>query len=593
MTTGEGGVAVTEDDELARRLRLFRTHGIAKEGVEPGPTDGGWYYEMQELGFNYRITDFQCALGLSQLERLDAWVERRNEVAARYRELLVGEERVELPPAAPEGDLHGYHLFVIRVREGPEERLRVFSGLRDAGIGVQVHYIPVYRLPYYRDTLGYPQDEWPATEEYYGGAISLPIFPAMTDARRGARGRHAPRAAVSFRTSFEIGGKQVGGGAPVLRDRRGGRQPQPRPRCRPRAHRRRRRRRRRRGEVPDLLGRTIYSSKTPQFEYLKDERTPQELLEAIALPREWQPQLAEHARTRGIDFFSSPFDHEAVDQLAALGVPAMKIASFEIVDLPLIRRAAATGIPLILSTGMATYGEIEDALGAAADEGQRAGGAAALRLGLPVAARDHEPARDGDHARGVRRAGRAVRPHRRGSPWPRAEPPWAWSCSRSTSRSSREMEGPDHPFALEPDELTAMVAAVREVEAALGNGRLEGPSEAEAEEMYSLARRSIVAVATSRRARRSRARCSPPSARATASGRSTSSSWSAGPPAWTSRPTTCSPGRWSEPRSTRRPLAAETLQCVSEPRRGRALEAVVRGALPSWAAAMKSASSSR
>ena len=152
-----------------------------KGGRRTRAHDGGWYNEMQELGFNYRITDFQCALGLSQLERLDGWVERRNEVAARYRELLAGEERVELPPAAPEGDLHGYHLFVIRVREGPEKRLTVFSGLRDAGIGVQVHYIPVYRLPYYRDTLGYPQDECPATEEYYGGAISLPIFPAMTD----------------------------------------------------------------------------------------------------------------------------------------------------------------------------------------------------------------------------------------------------------------------------------------------------------------------------------------------------------------------------------------------------------------------------
>jgi perosamine synthetase len=181
MTTGEGGLAVTEDDQLAHRLRLFRTHGIAKDGIDPGPTDGGWYMEMQELGFNYRITDIQCALGLSQLERLDAWVERRNEVAERYRDLLADEQRVELPPAAGEGDLHGYHLFVIRVREGAEKRLRVFSGLRDAGIGVQVHYIPVYRMPYYRDTLGYPQDDWPATEEYYAGAISLPIFPAMTD----------------------------------------------------------------------------------------------------------------------------------------------------------------------------------------------------------------------------------------------------------------------------------------------------------------------------------------------------------------------------------------------------------------------------
>ena len=181
MTTGEGGLAVTEDDDLARRLRLFRTHGLEKEHVDRGPTDGDWYMEMRELGFNYRITDFQCALGLSQLERLDGWVVRRNEVAARYRELLAGEERVDVPPAASQGELHGYHLFVIRVREGPEKRLRVFSGLRDAGIGVQVHYIPVYRMPYYRDRLGYPQNECPAAEEYYAGAISLPIYPAMQD----------------------------------------------------------------------------------------------------------------------------------------------------------------------------------------------------------------------------------------------------------------------------------------------------------------------------------------------------------------------------------------------------------------------------
>jgi perosamine synthetase len=182
MTTGEGGLAVTEDDELASRMRLFRTHGLVKEDLDPGPTDGGWYMEMRELGFNYRITDFQCALGLSQLDRLDGWIERRNEVAARYRELLAGEERVGLPPAAGEGDLHGYHLFVIHVRAGAEKRLEVFEGLRNAGIGVQVHYIPVYRMPYYRDELGYAQDACPAAEDYYAGAISLPVFPAMEEA---------------------------------------------------------------------------------------------------------------------------------------------------------------------------------------------------------------------------------------------------------------------------------------------------------------------------------------------------------------------------------------------------------------------------
>jgi perosamine synthetase len=162
-------------------MRLFRTHGITKEGISPGPDDGGWYYEMQALGFNYRITDIQCALGSSQLTRLDQWVCRRNELAAQYREQLAGEERVTLPPAAPEGSLHGHHLFIIHVSGGASARRATFDGLRERGIGVQVHYIPVYRLPYYRDVLGMPQDECPAAEWYYAGAISLPMFPSMSD----------------------------------------------------------------------------------------------------------------------------------------------------------------------------------------------------------------------------------------------------------------------------------------------------------------------------------------------------------------------------------------------------------------------------
>jgi UDP-4-amino-4,6-dideoxy-N-acetyl-beta-L-altrosamine transaminase len=181
MTTGEGGMVTTENDGFAARMRAFRTHGIVRENVSPGPYEGGWYYEMQELGFNYRITDVQCALGMSQLERIRPWIQRRNALAARYRELLAGDERIGLPPAAPEGWRHAYHLFVIHVRAGAEARLRTFEALRAAGIGVQVHYIPVYRLPYYRDVLGVPQDECPATERYYEGAITLPLFPAMTD----------------------------------------------------------------------------------------------------------------------------------------------------------------------------------------------------------------------------------------------------------------------------------------------------------------------------------------------------------------------------------------------------------------------------
>lgn len=181
LTTGEGGLATTEDDELAARMRRFRTHGIERDHTSPSPTDGEWYMEMQDLGFNYRITDFQCALGLSQLDRLEGWVQRRNELAGLYREMLADEQRLVLPPAARDGDRHGYHLFVVGVRAGAEARLSVFRGLRDAGIGVQVHYLPVYRMPYYRDTLGAPQNDCPHAEDYYARAISLPMFPGMTD----------------------------------------------------------------------------------------------------------------------------------------------------------------------------------------------------------------------------------------------------------------------------------------------------------------------------------------------------------------------------------------------------------------------------
>jgi sialic acid synthase SpsE len=240
-------------------------------------------------------------------------------------------------------------------------------------------------------------------------------------------------------------------------------------------------------------GKDLYSSRTPRFAYLTDQRSPQELLDAIALPRDWQPALAEHAAARGIHWFSSPFDRAAVDDLAAMGVPALKIASFELVDLGLIRHAAATGIPLILSTGMATYGEIEDALDAVAQTQNphvallrcaslypappdiinlRAMATMREAFGVPVGLSDHTT----DVA--VAAGGAAL----------------GMDILEKHVTLSRAMEGPDHPFALQPDELKAMIAGVRAVEAALGNGRLEGPSTPERAEMYTLARRSIIAA---------------------------------------------------------------------------------------------------
>lgn len=240
-------------------------------------------------------------------------------------------------------------------------------------------------------------------------------------------------------------------------------------------------------------GAGIYSTKTPRFDYLDDDRPPHELLEAISLPREWQPELAEHARARGIHFFSSPFDHEAVDQLAELGVPALKIASFEIVDLPLIRKAASVGVPLIVSTGMAVYGEIDDALGAAAEAGNDR--VALLRCASVYPA---PPGIMNLRAMGTMRAAFGVpvglSDHTRGISVPAGGAALGMDLLEKHFTLSRELDGPDHKFAVEPDELKAMIEGVREVEEALGNGRLEGPSEEEKKEMYRLARRSLIAA---------------------------------------------------------------------------------------------------
>jgi len=240
-------------------------------------------------------------------------------------------------------------------------------------------------------------------------------------------------------------------------------------------------------------GSDMYSSRTPRFKYLKDDRPPHQLLEDISLPREWQPELAEYARQKGIVFFSSPFDRAAVDSLKEVGVPAMKIASFELVDLGLIRYAAEAGVPVILSTGMATYGEIEDALGAVAEAGNRQ--VALLRCAsvypsppeiMNLRAMDTMrrafgvPVGLSDHTTGISVAAGAAA--------------LGMEILEKHYTLDRSMEGPDHPFAVEPDELKAMIAGVREVEAALGNGRLEGPSEEEADEMYVLARRSVIAA---------------------------------------------------------------------------------------------------
>jgi perosamine synthetase len=175
ITTGEGGAVTTNDARLAERLRAFRTHGMVRD---PSGAEGGWYYEIDELGFNYRITDIQCALGLSQLSRLEEFVERRSEIADLYRTLLAG-TGIEIPPPPPAGQVQAYHLVVALLPDGVERR-KVYDLMRAAGIGVQVHYIPIYWHPYYQ-RLGFERGLCPETERTYARCISLPEYPTLAD----------------------------------------------------------------------------------------------------------------------------------------------------------------------------------------------------------------------------------------------------------------------------------------------------------------------------------------------------------------------------------------------------------------------------
>ncbi len=242
-------------------------------------------------------------------------------------------------------------------------------------------------------------------------------------------------------------------------------------------------------------GRTLYSTKTPRFDYLAGvaDKDTHQVLEDAELPREWLPELAEHARGAGIQFFAAPFDAEAVAELAAVDVPIFKVANYELVDLGLIELVAAQGKPVILSVGMATYGEVEDALAAVAKTG--ATEVALMRCAALYPAPPHimnlnamatmrrafgVPAGLSDHTEGI-----AV---------PLGAAGLGMDLLEKHFTLDRALPGPDHPFAIEPEELRALVAGVRAIEAAMGTGRLEGPSDEEAAEMYTLARRSLVAA---------------------------------------------------------------------------------------------------
>ncbi len=182
MTTGEGGVITTDDPELAQRMRVFRNHGITTDHRQRAE-QGSWFYEMVDIGFNYRITDFQCALGISQLHKLPQWVQKRQAIAHAYDDAFARMPAVMPLVVRPEVS-HAYHLYVIRfdLTQLTTDRNMLFQALRAEGLGINVHYIPVHMHPYYQQQLSTKIGQCPMAEAAYEQIVSLPIFPLMTDA---------------------------------------------------------------------------------------------------------------------------------------------------------------------------------------------------------------------------------------------------------------------------------------------------------------------------------------------------------------------------------------------------------------------------
>ena len=187
LTTGEGGILVTDNDDYAAKARLLRTHGMTRdeESFQGDLERGPWYYEMQGLGYNYRITDFQCALGLNQLKKLPDFIKRRREIVARYNKGLNGLPWLTTPQVLREEDREeiSWHLYTVRINFPAlsKSRTEVMQELRDAMIGSQVLYIPVHLQPYYQNTFGYQAGKCPEAEAYYEQALSLPLYPLLTD----------------------------------------------------------------------------------------------------------------------------------------------------------------------------------------------------------------------------------------------------------------------------------------------------------------------------------------------------------------------------------------------------------------------------
>jgi dTDP-4-amino-4,6-dideoxygalactose transaminase len=200
VTAGEGGMVLTNDDALAARVRMYASHGMERnpslfrpwpinndsgevipiENYRPTQERAPWLYQQQVLGFNYRITDIQCALGASQVKRLDDTVKRRHDIFVEYNRRFADNGELILPPF-PDGTRPAYHLYVLRFRQRADrERAAICAALRAKGIFAQVHYIPVYQQPWYREMYGYESGKCPNSEAIYGNCLSIPLYPTMT-----------------------------------------------------------------------------------------------------------------------------------------------------------------------------------------------------------------------------------------------------------------------------------------------------------------------------------------------------------------------------------------------------------------------------
>ncbi|MDA3898327.1 MAG: UDP-4-amino-4,6-dideoxy-N-acetyl-beta-L-altrosamine transaminase [Desulfobacteraceae bacterium] len=178
ITTGEGGMVTTDNQDWAEKIRMFRNHGITTDHREREET-GSWLYEMTDLGFNYRITDFQSALGISQLKKLPDFLKKRRKIADQYNTFFSSRESVK-PLSVKTDRLHAYHLYVVKLHKDKENsRQDVFNQLRKNGIGVNVHYIPVHMHPFYRKNFGYKAGDYPVAEKAFESILSLPMFPSL------------------------------------------------------------------------------------------------------------------------------------------------------------------------------------------------------------------------------------------------------------------------------------------------------------------------------------------------------------------------------------------------------------------------------